>query len=210
MKLSGKTVVVAVDFQGGPIDSDPRHGEFSADSFARVAMRNRAQVLLKAARAADVPVVWIQEIHKPHMQDIGRELDGSEGPHCIEGVPTTRIVDGLGPTGDEFLVQKRRYSAFFETDLDIVLNAYQAETLILFGGFTDICVLYTAVDAHQKDYVVRVMTDLVSGSSRAAHDDALEMIGHLQKGSLVTSEDVLEWIETPVPHEAPTRDGASK
>ena len=45
----------------------------------------RAQRLLAAARAAGVPVVFFQEVHRPSGVDFGRELDGTEGVHCVEG-----------------------------------------------------------------------------------------------------------------------------
>lgn len=195
MNIQGNTVLVVVDFQGGDLDSRADQ----TDPFDRIAQRERAKKLVNLCRQKRVPVVWIQEVHKPHLLDIGRELDGSEGPHCIEGEPSTEIVTGLTPTSDEFHVKKRRYSAFFGTELDIVLRAYKAESLILIGGFTDICVLYTAVDAHQRDYFLNVLTDCVSGSSVQAHDDALDAIEYLQRDSLVTTEEALSWLsEQPV------------
>ena len=46
-------------------------------------------------------------------------------------------------------------------------------TIVLVGGLTDVCVHYTFVDGHQRDYFVRVVTDCVGGSSTTAHDAAL-------------------------------------
>ncbi|WP_062135624.1 cysteine hydrolase family protein [Demequina aestuarii] len=192
MNLHGTTVLVVVDFQGGPLDGPMSHD----DPFDIPAQRDRAVAMVDRARRKGVPVVWIQEVHKPHLIDIGRELDGSEGPHCIEGSPYTELVDGLVPRADEFHIRKRRYSAFFGTELDIVLKSYQAESLVLIGGFTDICILYTAVDAHQRDFHINVVTDVVMGSSQQAHDDALDMIEYLQKRSLVASEETMAWLDS--------------
>jgi biuret amidohydrolase len=50
---------------------------------------------------------------------------------------------------------------------------------------------YTFADAHQHDYHCRVVTDCVGGSSRRAHDAALEAMAYLQRDCLVTSDDVL-------------------
>lgn len=190
MNIHGKTVLVVVDFQGGPL------GGSHDDPFDVPAQRDRAVEMVALARAKGVPVVWIQEVHKPHLQDIGRELDGSEGPHCIEGNPYTELAHGLEPLEEEFHIRKRRYSGFFGTELDLVLKSYKAETLVLIGGFTDICILYTAVDAHQRDFYLNVVTDVVMGSSVQAHDDALKMIHYLQRDSLVTSGDTMGWLES--------------
>jgi nicotinamidase-related amidase len=90
---------------------------------------------------------------------------------------------------------KRRYSAFFGTELEILLRAYDAQTLILFGGLTDVCIHYTAVDAHQHDYHVRVASDAVGGSSQAAHDAALAAIEYLQRDALACTDDLLDALE---------------
>ncbi len=192
MNIHGNPVLVVVDFQGGLLDGSPGQ----QDGFDVRAQRDRAVAMVDLAREKGVPVVWIQEVHKPHLIDMGRELDGSEGPHCIEGNKYTELAAGLKPTPDEFHIRKRRYSGFFGTQLDIVLRAYKADSVILIGGFTDICILYTAVDAHQRDLFLNVVTDVVHGSSQQAHDDALDMIEYMQRRSLVTSVETMEWLET--------------
>ncbi|WP_029150929.1 cysteine hydrolase family protein [Microbacterium indicum] len=186
MNIHGKTAVVVVDFQGGDLNS-------SFDTYDHEQL-HKAQSIVDHAREKDIPVVWIQEVHKPHLIDIGRELDGSEGPHCLEDSPYTAIATGLAPRADEFHITKRRYSAFFGTELDTVLKSYGVDSLVLIGGFTDICILYTSVDAHQKDFFLNVVTDVVAGSSVQAHDDALKMIHYLQHKSLVESSEVEEWL----------------
>lgn len=186
MNVTGTTALLVVDFQGGDLT-----GPMSGYDRRQLAA---AQELVARSRQVGVPVIWVQEVHKPHLRDIGRELDGSEGPHCIEGHPGTEIATGLGPVGAEFHIRKRRYSSFLFTELDLVLRRYGVESLVMIGGFTDICILYTAVDADHRDLRINVVTDVVSGSSRQAHDDALTMIGNLQDGCLVTSDEVLTWL----------------
>ena len=85
--------------------------------------------------------------------------------HCLEGDQATELADGLAPRPDEYLIRKRRYSAFFATELELVLKSYGARTLVLVGALTDVCVHYTFADAHQHDYHCRVVTDCVGGSS---------------------------------------------
>lgn len=188
MNIEGKTALLVVDFQGGPLTG--------ADPVYAVDQLGKAITMVDTFRARGLPVIWVQEVHKPHLTDIGRELDGSEGPHCIEGEPGTEIAHGLAPLPEEFHIRKRRYSSFFGTELDIVLRAYDVDSLVMIGGFTDICILYTSVDAHQRDLYLNVVTDVVSGSSQQAHDDALKMIHYLQHRSLVTSDEVNEWLLT--------------
>jgi nicotinamidase-related amidase len=151
----------------------------------------RVQRLLTAARAADIPVVFFQEVHRPSGVDFGRELDGVEGEHCVEGRPGTNLHPALLPEPGEFHIVKRRYSGFIGTEFDIVLRGLKADTLILVGGLTDVCVHYTFADAHQRDYYVRVVTDCVGGSSQYRHDAALDAMEYLQTGAMRTTEEIL-------------------
>jgi nicotinamidase-related amidase len=190
---TGNPVLVVVDIQGGASAAPPGGGPIPLMG-GKEERAPRVRSLIDGFRAADFPVVFIQEVHKPSMIDIGRELDGAEGPHCAEDDPTTELASWIDPRPEEFVIRKRRYSAFFGTELEIVLKAYRAGTLFLVGGLTDVCIHYTFVDAHQHDYVVRVVTDGVGGSSREAHDAALAAIRYLQRDALVTTEGVLEWL----------------
>ncbi|MGE4427558.1 MAG: cysteine hydrolase family protein [Solirubrobacteraceae bacterium] len=191
LTVPARSVLVVIDVQGGSVASDPLGIPKMGPVADRLARIERVRGLVDACREVGVPVVFIQEVHKRNGVDFGRELDGAEGVHALEGDPATELVDGLGPVGDEYLIRKRRYSAFFATELDLVLRSYGAEAVLLVGGLTDVCVHYTAVDAHQHDYRIRVLTDCVGGSSSAAHDAALEAMRYLQRDSHVTYEEVL-------------------
>lgn len=190
--IEGQPVVIAVDpQQGGTLPG----GGIPANMEGRAERRGRMVQIVERAREFGVPVVFIQEVHKPSMVDIGRELDGAEGPHCLENDPHNGFIEGIEPRPEEFHIRKRRYSAFFGTELEIVLKAFGARTVILFGGLTDVCVHYTAVDAHQHDYHVRVATDAVGGSSQTAHDAALAAIEYLQRDALATTEELIAAME---------------
>ncbi len=190
--IVGQAVLIVVDIQGGSGQSAAGEGGIPIMG-GRSERAPRQLALVEAARAADVPVVFIQEVHKRSLVDIGRELDGIEGPHCIEGDDGTELASWLLPKPEEFLIRKRRYSAFFGTELEIVLKAYKAETLILIGGLTDVCIHYTFVDGHQHDYRVRVVQDAVGGSSERAHTASLEAVRYLQRDALVDTADVLAY-----------------
>jgi nicotinamidase-related amidase len=192
--IVGRAVLVVVDIQGGSGQSAPGEGGIPIMG-GRAERAPRQRALVDAARSAGVPVVFIQEVHKASLVDIGRELDGVEGPHCIEGDDGTELAAWLDPRPEEFVIRKRRYSAFFGTELEIVLKAYKAETLILIGGLTDVCIHYTFVDAHQHDYRVRVVQDAVGGSSERAHTASLEAIAYLQRDALVDTADVLAFFD---------------
>ena len=156
----------------------------------------RWDTILKGKRVLDVfhkkelPVIQVKEVHREDMVDFGRELDGSEGVHCIETSPYSDYAKLTYPIKGQYLISKRRYSAFFATDLEILLKGLKVDTLYMIGGLTEVCIHYTAVDAHQHDYRIRVMTDAVAGSSVEAHRYALKAIHYLQRDALVTTADI--------------------
>ena len=197
----GNVVLVVVDIQGGGVPSAER---LKPGFMPGREERNvKAVDMVSRFRAKGAPVVFIQEVHKPSLVDIGRELDGNEGVHCIEGEQATELHPGLEPLPEEYLIKKRRYSAFFGSELDIVLKGYKAQTIILIGGMTDVCIHYTAVDAHQLDYHFRTVSDMVIGSSPKLHDAALRAMKYLQRDALVTLDAVDAWLETlPAPSSA--------
>ena len=123
---------------------------------------------------------------------LSRELDGTEGIHCLASNPNTEIAaNEVGLRTDDYVIQKRRYSCFFGTDFNILLNGLHIDTLILVGGLTDVCVHYTFVDAHQNDYYCRVVEDCVTGSSTEAHNAALSAIEYLQTGAVRSSDEII-------------------
>ncbi len=150
--------------------------------------------LAVAARKAGVPVIYTQEMHRPIKVDFGRELDGAEGVHCVDGTHGVQIVPEMTPNEGDYLISKPRYSAFIGTNLPYVLESAgvrPGDTLIITGVATNVCIHYTSADAHQYDYRVRVPIDCVAGTSPEAHAASLKAIKYLQVNSLTTLEGML-------------------
>lgn len=147
--------------------------------------------VIKLFRDNNLPVIQIREVHRADGCDYGRELDGVEGRHCEEGTQAAEYYTETAPIKSDYQIIKRRYSAFIGTDLDILLRCLKVDTVFLIGGLTDVCVRFTAVDAHQNDYHFYVVTDAVAGSSVPAHEYALRNMRYLQKDSNITTNNLL-------------------
>lgn len=186
MKLEKGCALLVIDIQQEDFEE---MNDCSMDDPRWSVIRNAKRVL-NVFRAKKLPVIQIKECHRPDMVDFGRELDGSEGIHCIENRPENDYAKLTYPIEGEYLISKRRYSAFFATDLEILLRGLGVDTLYMVGGLTDVCIHYTAVDAHQNDYHIHVVTDAVAGSSEEAHNGALRAIQYLQRDALITAADV--------------------
>lgn len=194
--IEGRPALIVIDIQKSTFidDSEVR----SIDNMPGYKDRMlAARELVDAAHENNVPVIFIQEVHRPDLIDFGRELDGDEDVHCLEGDPRTEVAtEEMGFRKGDYIVPKRRYSAFFGTDLEILLRGLKVETLILCGGLTDVCVHYTFVDGHQSDYFCRVVEDCVGGSSVEAHAAALRAMEYLQTGAVQKRAAVIKAISS--------------
>lgn len=97
-------------------------------------------------------------------------------PHCLSGTEGANIIEELKPLQNDLIIHKRRYSGFFQTDLDISLREEGIMELELVGVCTNICVLYTAVSARMLNYKVTVLKDAVASFDQRAHDFALKQM----------------------------------
>ncbi|NLP36701.1 MAG: cysteine hydrolase [Firmicutes bacterium] len=120
-------------------------------------------------RAGGHPVIYIMDRHLPQDEEFNMFP-----PHCLAGEPGAEVVPELAPQEKELKIYKRRYSAFFGTDLDLTLRELGVTELELVGVCTQICVLYTAADARMLNYQVTVRKDCVASFDTQAHEFALK------------------------------------
>lgn len=189
--IVGQPVLLVIDVQKGSFmpGTASERLPLMPDQLERM---HRVRTVVDAARETGVPIIFFQEVHRPSLIDFGRELDGTENVHCVEGQPGTPIAaEEMDLRDDDYVIRKRRYSCFFGTELEILLKALKADTLIMTGGFTDVCVHYTFVDGHQNDYFCRVVEDCVTGSSIHAHDGALAAMEYLQTGARRSADAII-------------------
>ena len=101
-----------------------------------------------------------------------------------------RLCKADVPIEGEYLISKRRYSAFFWYGSGNFAERTPSRYALPDWCLTDVCIHYTAVDAHQHDYHIRVVTDAVAGSSEEAHKYALKAMKYLQRDALITVSDL--------------------
>ncbi|MBD1863167.1 MULTISPECIES: cysteine hydrolase family protein [Trichocoleus] len=181
------TALICIDFQTGVFT-----GEGGLPHVGTTEVLPKAKQVLAAARAAKMPIIHFKEIHRKEMVDFGRELDGAEPIHCLETWPSTDYYCELAPIEGEFAIGKRRYSCFFGTDLEILLRGLKVDTLILMGTMTNVCVHYTAAEAHHRDYHFHVIEDCCAGSDWEAHWAALKAMAYLQRSARIKHDEFIQ------------------
>lgn len=95
------------------------------------------------------------------------EAARAAGAPVIEGTRGAELANGLVPHGDEPVIVKKRYSAFYGTDLEARLAAFGAERVVLAGINIHACIRMAALDAYQRDLRVILPTGAIDG-----YDDA--------------------------------------
>jgi len=136
--------------------------------------------LIESEQAAGSSIIFIADTHHPD------DLEFEMFPvHCVRGTEECEVIPELADYVTVTL-RKRRYSAFYETDLEKRLKTLNPEKIILVGVCTDICVMHTTADARNRDYAVEVPIDCVASFDPDAHRNALD---HMEKilGAKLTS-----------------------
>jgi nicotinamidase-related amidase len=166
--ISG-TALLAMDCQAGIIAMSKVGNDFT----------DRASRVVKAARAAAMPVIHIQVGFRPSFPEIsennrlfGAILASREYQQFFQG-PAASIHPALGPEPSDIVITKHRVSAFTGTDLEMVLRAKRIETLVLFGIATSGVVLSTLLQASDADYRIAVIEDCCADTEQALHEALL-------------------------------------
>ena len=137
------------------------------------------QRLIERELASGSRVFFVCDNHDPD------DLEFQMFPeHCVRGTAEARIIPELsGYAGD--VIPKKRYSAFYGTDLEQRLAELKPEKVIVCGVCTDICVMHTTADARNRDYPVEVPADCVATFDTEAHRFALQHMENILGARLV-------------------------
>ncbi len=152
-------VINDLEFEGG--EELLRHALPAAEKLAKLVAR---------ARRAKMPVIYANDNFGHWRSDFHANVR-----HCLdEDVRGRPIAELLVPEQSDYFILKPKHSAFFSTALETLLQSLGAKTLILAGLAGDICVLFTAHDAHMREYDLIVPSDCIASESPASNRWALE------------------------------------
>ncbi len=154
------------------------------------AMVEPVTALRRQAEAAGVPVIFVND-------NYGRWHD--EPSDLIAWVAEGKggdLLPHFKPRPEDFFVIKPESSGFYATTLPALLPRLGVSRLVLIGVAADICVLFTAADAHMREYDIWVPRDAVASQHDERAHWALEMMGHgMNANTCPTSELTLaEWL----------------
>lgn len=123
------------------------------------------------ANRSSIPVIYVNDNYGQWKNDFAATLRAAES--SSEG---KQIVSVLRPGPDDFYILKPQRSGFFATPLSVLLESLEVSRLIVTGVTTDICVLFTAHDAHMRGFSVSVPADCCAAVEMSDHTIALKML----------------------------------
>lgn len=200
----GKTAMLFFDLLNSFI-----HGGEEAARAKKMPMVANATRLMKAGRAAGMPIFFAMASHHPSgatasnlITDTDTSLkpwpDGVVAwrkPHTLAGDWGSQVIAELEPQPGDYYIPKCRYSAFYQTYLDLALRQRGIDTLVVSGGSTDVGVCATVFDARDHDYNLIIARDACATShDPQAHETLMNGV-FPRMARIRTTEQIVALIE---------------
>ena len=187
-----KSVLLLIDYQY----AYSAESKFKTINWDKVVIKTKK--LLNICRKKNIPVVHTR---------MRREADGV-GSHpndprdenglpfyTVAGTKEIEIIEELKPLEGEKVIDKHRFSAFFQTNLDLILRGLGANHLIMSGISTDQCFLTTVSGAYHRCYDITIVKDACAASSEAIHKTSiLDLSNWIYGCSIFAAEELIKAI----------------
>ncbi len=167
-----RSALLVIDMEYGFIDPASAH----CIAMAQATVPSCVQAV-NIARGKNIPVFFITREYRPDGSDVEctRYASWKAGDRNMSpGSYGADSPEGLHPMPGDYAIVKPRWSAFFQTGLDLILRRLGVRTVILAGTTTPNCIRTTCYDANSLDYNVVVLTDCTSSQTQAIQDANLE------------------------------------
>jgi ureidoacrylate peracid hydrolase len=177
-----ETALLIIDMQNGFCHAEGTLGLGGVDVAPMQASIPPIRRLVEIVRDAGMPDIWSRQFHYPvdrtrEAHKIGSHVLKRPRPACMPGTWDAEIVDELRDLirPETEIIDKHKFSAFFDTRLHSLLRILGTRMLIVCGTATNTCVEATIRDAYMRDFDVIVAREGVSGVNAAWHASALEV-----------------------------------
>jgi nicotinamidase-related amidase len=142
----------------------------------RVALCSSINQLTSFARENGFPVIWVRQEFESDLSDAFLDMKRENIRMFIKDTPGARILDELVRAESDIEIVKKRYSMFYGTELESLLQELDAGPLILAGVNTHACIRTAAIDAYQRDFQVIIVRDCVASKDLTHHEITLDYL----------------------------------
>jgi nicotinamidase-related amidase len=149
-------------------------------------MARRLAALKRRAKELGIPAIYTNDNFGRWRADFPKLVQ-----ECLEDdVRGKEMVALLKPEEDDYFILKPKHSAFFQTNLAVLLRYLGVTTLILTGVASEICVLFTANDAYMHDFRIIVPEDCIASEDPEYKHQALQIMERALKADITPSTDL--------------------
>ena len=162
-----KPAIIVVDMLKDNLKESPRNPYFQE---GRAIIPN-LQKLLEEGRKRRFPIIFACD----SFLEGDFIFSGKMKIHSLRGTKGAEVVEDLNPKPTDTILPKRRFSAFFKTDLDQTLRTLGVDTIVVTGITTEVCVLTTVMDGLSHDFSAIILEDCSASRTREAHQSCLNL-----------------------------------
>lgn len=148
--------LIVIDMQNDFLDK--------LEEVCRARLISKTNQLIGRFRAASYPVIWVQQLFSPDLSDAFLEMRGRRISVVIEGTEGAELDSKLARESEDPIIIKKRYSAFFDTNLEEILRNLTPNKITLAGVNTHACIRTTAIDAYQRDIPVLLASECIDSN----------------------------------------------
>lgn len=142
----------------------------------RAQLSSKINALVDSARTRDIPIIWVRQEYAPDLSDAPLHNRRNNKPVTIKGTDGCKLLAELHRTDEDHEIIKKRFSAFFETNLEKLLKQLAVDTIIVAGVNTMTCVRVSAIDAYQRDYNVILALECVDAYDKEQHENSIKYL----------------------------------
>jgi len=143
--------------------------------------------LLKAAREKGVPVIYAND---SHLKGIDHELK-LWGDHAIRGTEGAEVIPQLQPEDNDYVVPKRRYSGFYQTDMSLLLSELGVDTVVITGMHAHMCCRHTAADAYYLGYDIVAARETTDSFTEEDYQGGLKYLKEVYGARICSLEELI-------------------
>jgi biuret amidohydrolase len=166
-----KTALVLIDIQ-----KESKYGIEGVDEAVA-----QTKILLEACRKKGIPVIYTRHVSRADAIGLpNNEVLDSQGKpvyYCSDS-ENAEVIDDIKPLPHEIVIDKRRWSGFYETELDLILRSLGVKHLIMGGFVTDGCLMTSVFDAYCRDYQVNLVKDICGATNSGSHMASILMMAN--------------------------------
>ncbi len=197
--LPETTALIIIDMQNDFVKPEGYVGSKGHDLASVIDTIPENLKLLRFCREKKITVIFTQTVHHTYTDSknwLGRSGEKkNDAGICRPRTWGSEIIDELKPLNGEIVVEKHRYDAMLDTDLDLILRSKNIATVLITGTQTNLCVDSTARHIFMMDYKTILVRDCISTTDADLHEPMLRNF-HLNFGYVVSLEKIIEILST--------------